>query len=1214
MSAVTDMTQRYDPFGSNSYSTASNPWAGFFGTPPYPYKTSAYDKYDRHNYNLPEAYVGQNKMLKATVDELIYTDEDWYTSVALPYQFTDQLSVAWDKWEFNEHFTNIVPEQGVSRLVSSHREQRSESFVRRGMAAIFEHGFMSTPEGRANYVLTLRQIARAVKETTNFGVIYAYLTAHNYNRTWEEKHGYFRKGTLSELLKRNKAMWAVAQKEKNGMEKLDAQIVEWMNRYRAEADTWILPPKLTIYLRLVPTEKTDYYIAGEEGPRRVNDIVGAGRPRESNAPEKRVHDMVEPYALFKKSKVYITRTYHVDRTGPIDLMARVSQIGEYNTMIDEMDTCGYDGYDSCYRTIRIYDEDNDRGHNVTLQQALNACNLFETDGSLKNIDYSREMADDQDLLQDFLLRQVTDPRTGRQMPTPVKYFGDISEEFMSVASIGNLAQTLINNVYRTDGDRRDAESEINNGIAMIRLLNSTAFADVGTYPVNGGLADVDTTPDAAANGDMRNFPNNGTSIQDIAGATSWTALNILATGANHVNAAANAAEIAARAAAPTVRYVGADGVAAKYVRRINEMANRLSGLLGAGSNVFLDPGNALPNERVGFRTASATLHNNLINHDASIVYRLGAAGVAANDAEKAPIRTAMETMLGGFLNDNDAQQLALLEQRGVSVAPGSQYRTVYAALNALTTGANLTGGFADARVTQVNLDQMRRSIGANWKWTRAESESQLQRWFDELMATAASAAERIRTANAELGGAAGQNPQRVAYANAAQTILMAYTTNTSFSSDKRIPTLGFDLASRFDLNRVRDRERAVVGRGGANVRHLSTIGNDIGSSWQADQMPVFSGIAAAEARVQEDAGPRQQIRDDSFRIGSGLAGYQSQQIGAMYGLGFDRDGKARERQADIQDQRNWIPAAAGHLRGAGGIDQQVNLRIGNMAYLLDKISKSSMSGLRKLAAAVYLSAEVHKRTFEAFISGNVLFPMGFLLLRPHARYEMALGIKCKAGLDTGATYFGHSNFMLSDDATVKMHYGHYTHYGKSVIHNDKNVFIAYDIFANRALGGLGVRPYIKGARGTSYNAERDEYGADMFVVAIPYEEKMIPNPLDIAGRFYSYMDKGFIDYEDPSQRTMHYSTAPRYNRMWGWYNPVNVMDEVDEPLYRTQFANKNRVCWQGAQGGYNPDSKDFSKIIRNTSPWGPNVHTGVRACRDGEMREIEKVPFGTLGF
>ncbi len=105
MSVATDSTQRYDPFGNNSYSTADNPWAAFFGSPTAPWKTTSYDKYDRHNYNLPEAYVGQNLTVAQTLDELIYTDENYYTSELLPYEFTDQVSVQWDKWEFNEHFT-----------------------------------------------------------------------------------------------------------------------------------------------------------------------------------------------------------------------------------------------------------------------------------------------------------------------------------------------------------------------------------------------------------------------------------------------------------------------------------------------------------------------------------------------------------------------------------------------------------------------------------------------------------------------------------------------------------------------------------------------------------------------------------------------------------------------------------------------------------------------------------------------------------------------------------------------------------------------------------------------------------------------------------------------------------------------------------------------------------------------------------------------------
>lgn len=100
-----DLVQKYDAFGNNSFSSADNPWAAFFGSPATPWKTTSYDKYDRHNYNLPDAYVGKSETLTATVDELIYSDENYYTSVLLPMSFTDQLHINWDRWEFNEHFT-----------------------------------------------------------------------------------------------------------------------------------------------------------------------------------------------------------------------------------------------------------------------------------------------------------------------------------------------------------------------------------------------------------------------------------------------------------------------------------------------------------------------------------------------------------------------------------------------------------------------------------------------------------------------------------------------------------------------------------------------------------------------------------------------------------------------------------------------------------------------------------------------------------------------------------------------------------------------------------------------------------------------------------------------------------------------------------------------------------------------------------------------------
>jgi len=178
-----DLTQQFDPFGNNRYTDASNPWAAFFGAPAQPWKTASYDKYDRDSYMLPEAYNGQNEYLGKTITKMIYDDETYYTQILMPIRFTSQvgglllggrvliiashdcfkMAVSWDVWTFNQTFTGMVPELGVSRLVSSHRETHSDTIVRRGLAARFEHGFMDTPEGRAHYFLTLAQIANAVR-------------------------------------------------------------------------------------------------------------------------------------------------------------------------------------------------------------------------------------------------------------------------------------------------------------------------------------------------------------------------------------------------------------------------------------------------------------------------------------------------------------------------------------------------------------------------------------------------------------------------------------------------------------------------------------------------------------------------------------------------------------------------------------------------------------------------------------------------------------------------------------------------------------------------------------------------------------------------------------------------------------------------------------------------------------------------------------------
>lgn len=68
---------------------------------------------------------------------------------------------AWNVWKFDRTIADIEPHQGVPRLVTSSRQSRSSSLIRRGLAFMIEHGFYNTDQGRETFALNLKQITDA---------------------------------------------------------------------------------------------------------------------------------------------------------------------------------------------------------------------------------------------------------------------------------------------------------------------------------------------------------------------------------------------------------------------------------------------------------------------------------------------------------------------------------------------------------------------------------------------------------------------------------------------------------------------------------------------------------------------------------------------------------------------------------------------------------------------------------------------------------------------------------------------------------------------------------------------------------------------------------------------------------------------------------------------------------------------------------------------
>lgn len=128
-------------------------WIPYFGVPPggLPAQTAGLSTV-RDIYNLPEAYGGvgvdkmkQNGRITTLLINRIKESKKYPITRLLPLQdWNGGLEVAWDTWKFHDHRLGRVPEQGVSRLLTSSFSEDRAYIVRWGLMFALEHGTRSS--------------------------------------------------------------------------------------------------------------------------------------------------------------------------------------------------------------------------------------------------------------------------------------------------------------------------------------------------------------------------------------------------------------------------------------------------------------------------------------------------------------------------------------------------------------------------------------------------------------------------------------------------------------------------------------------------------------------------------------------------------------------------------------------------------------------------------------------------------------------------------------------------------------------------------------------------------------------------------------------------------------------------------------------------------------------------------------------------------------
>lgn len=341
---------------------ADHPLEAFFG----PYQGTsqelrADDRLPHETYNLPKAYEGRNKFLEEVLDFKIRKEDEFYTRDLLPWEYTEDLHVAWEIFSFNRTLADLEPHQGVPRYVSAQSEQHTDNLLRRGLAFIIEHGFYKTARGKRHFNLNLQQISDAVHTTCYFGVIHAILSGQNYYKEWQRRFG--RQSTRrNDLFQAERRRWACVQKEENGLYLLDAEMKHEMRREGVVPNLWVFPDKMGIYVNMVGEHQLDYDKRGPE----ANDNRERGDLK----------------ATFRGLPVFEAQSFDVDFTGnPVDLMVRERQCGEWFWVPRET-APGQEG------VIAIYSADSDKFEKITYSQAeAAAVNRGAGESLAANADY-----------------------------------------------------------------------------------------------------------------------------------------------------------------------------------------------------------------------------------------------------------------------------------------------------------------------------------------------------------------------------------------------------------------------------------------------------------------------------------------------------------------------------------------------------------------------------------------------------------------------------------------------------------------------------------------------------------------------------------------------------------------------------------------------------------------------------------------------------------
>ncbi len=240
----------------------------FFGPPLKDVRQDPYASQSIENYILPDAWKGQNNYIRQIIFNEITGDKAIWTSELLPWkEYKGGNTVCINRLIFDQHLLDMIPEQGVARLVTTHHDTQVQNLERRGLAFMMENGFAMTQQGKEQYLYSIMQIRMATVETFCFLAAVAILNAPpRPANLLLAYHAPIAFPSFMRVLDYESYTWGILTSAQHGFEKMQDYGRKALAQNGVTPDVLILPEGTPEAYKYCHPEETEFAKAGPMGP------------------------------------------------------------------------------------------------------------------------------------------------------------------------------------------------------------------------------------------------------------------------------------------------------------------------------------------------------------------------------------------------------------------------------------------------------------------------------------------------------------------------------------------------------------------------------------------------------------------------------------------------------------------------------------------------------------------------------------------------------------------------------------------------------------------------------------------------------------------------------------------------------------------------------------------------------------------------------------